>query len=53
MLGDCSKIRPVIILFTELVSGSISTNFTLFPIIGLPRICFLAVLAEIFLIAVK
>jgi len=43
----------VIILFIDLNSGSNSTNFTLFPRIGLPRILFLDALYEIFLISLK
>jgi len=39
----------VIILFIDLNSGSYSTNITLFPRIGLPRILFLDALYEIYL----
>jgi len=48
MLGDCSKNNAVITLFIDLNSGSNSTNFTLFPRIGLPRTVFLDALYEIF-----
>ena len=53
MLGDCSKINAVMILFIDLNSGSNSANFTLFPRIGFPRILFLDALYEIFLISLK